>query len=86
MEILRINSTKNIYWDTAMEIYQNSFPIYEKRYQDKQIGVIDNDQYHCCVAKEDDQVVGILLYWESDTFLYIEHLAVSPKVKGKAGV
>ncbi|MCC3868486.1 GNAT family N-acetyltransferase [Terrisporobacter mayombei] len=83
MEFIRIKSNDSIYFDDVMNIYKVSFPIFEQRTIENQIDVLKDDKYNCMVVHENNELVGILLYWDLDTFKYIEHLAISPSLRGK---
>lgn len=38
-------------------------------------------KYHMCVIEKNGTMVGIFAYWNFDTFLYIEHFAISNKLR-----
>lgn len=83
MEFVRINSSDNNYFDDVMNIYKVSFPIFEQRTIKDQMDVLKDDKYNCMAVCENNKLVGILLYWDLDNCKYIEHLAISPSIRGK---
>ncbi|WP_291564018.1 MULTISPECIES: GNAT family N-acetyltransferase [unclassified Clostridium] len=83
MEFVRINSSDNNYFDDVMNIYKVSFPIFEQRTIKDQMDVLKDDKYNCMAVCESNKLVGILLYWDLDNCKYIEHLAISPSIRGK---
>lgn len=83
MNYIRIESIENIYWEDAMKIYKGSFPIFEQRTMENQIDVLEDEQYNCIAVCEAEELVGILFYWAFDKYKYIEHLAISPKLRGR---
>ncbi|HAG44607.1 MAG TPA: N-acetyltransferase, partial [Clostridium sp.] len=83
MEFVRINSSDNNYFDDVMNIYKASFPIFEQRTIKDQMDVLKDDKYNCMAVCESNKLVGILLYWDLDNCKYIEHLAISPSIRGK---
>lgn len=83
MEFARISSNDNSSFDDAMDIYKVSFPIFEQRIIKNQIDVLKDDRYNFIVIYENRELVGILLYWDLDNCKYIEHLAISPSLRGK---
>lgn len=83
MKFIRIYSKDDRYFKEAMEIYKSSFPIFEQRTLKSQTDVLENKQYYCSVICENDELIGILFYWEYDKYRYIEHLAISKELRGK---
>lgn len=83
MEFVRISSNDNSSFVDAMDIYKVSFPIFEQRIIKNQIDVLKDERYNFIVVYENRELVGILLYWDLDNCKYIEHLAISPSLRGK---
>ena len=82
MNLKRINSNDNCF-NKAMEIYNGSFPIFERRTMDDQIKALDDTNYHFEVIYDKEEIVGILLYWDMGRYKYIEHFAIDSKLRGK---
>lgn len=83
MEFVRISSKDSNSFDDAMEIYKVSFPIFEQRIIKDQIDVLTDDRFNFMVVYENKVLIGIILYWDLDNCKYIEHLAISPSLRGK---
>ncbi|WP_081676841.1 GNAT family N-acetyltransferase [Paenibacillus alvei] len=49
---------------------------------DDQIIVLNNSAYHCEVIIEDDEFIGLIFYWRTERFSYIEHFAINPNMRG----
>ena len=71
MQFKRICSKDDCYFKEAMEIYKSSFPIFEQRTLKSQIDALENKEYYCSVICENDELIGILFYWEYDKYRYI---------------
>lgn len=82
MELKRITSAEDKYFPKAWEIYNENFPWIERRSFEHKCVAMANDRYHFNVYLDDDALVGILCYWESDEYIYIEHLAVDKAAHG----
>lgn len=82
MNLKRINSNDNCF-NKAMEIYNGSFPIFERRTMDDQIKALEDENYHFEVIYDKEEIVGILLYWDMGRYKYIEHFAIDSKLRGK---
>lgn len=82
MKYIRLKSKNDNYFEHAMKIYKMSFPIFEQRKIEDQIEVLENEKYNCTVVCEDNELVGILFYWEYDNSRYIEHLAITENLRG----
>lgn len=65
-------------------LLHTAFPENERRDDDRQRWNADNEeQFHCLLASDGKSHVGVLTYWDFDTFLYIEHLAIDEALRGK---
>lgn len=83
MEFIRINSKEDKYFDDAMKIYEASFPIFEQRTLKNQIEALENEMYYSSIICENGKLIGIVFYWKYGKYTYIEHLAISPSLRGK---
>jgi len=80
----RVESPTHPYFETAFSLYQESFPVFERRTRADQISALHDSAYHFDVIKaQDGDFLGILLTWQHFDFLYIEHLAITPTARGK---
>lgn len=84
MEFIRIKSKDDYYWKDLMKIYRKSFPLYEQRNAMNQLEVLKDENYYCTAICENKNLIGLLFYWNIDKYIYIEHLAISPKLRGKS--
>ena len=65
-------------------LLHTAFPENERRDDDRQRWNADNEElFHCLLASDGKSPVGVLTYWDFDTFLYIEHLAIDEALRGK---
>lgn len=83
MKFIRINSKDDKYFNDAMKIYETSFPIFEQRTIKNQIEVLEDKDYYCNIICENNSLIGLLFYWKYGKYTYIEHLAISPNLRGK---
>ena len=70
-------------FDLFFDILKNSFPENERRDYSSQEGLLDNSNYKPLVFKENGEILAIMAIWEFEDFVYIEHLAVDNKLRGK---
>lgn len=83
MEFRRIQSAGRPAFDRAFRLYQISFPIHEQRTREKQEAVLSHPDYHYETIWEKGEFAGILLYWETAEFFYVEHFAIAPELRGQ---
>lgn len=83
MEFRRVNSSDADLYDNAMELYKASFPIYEQRERDSQISVMGNEAYHFNLIYDGGVWVGLMLYWETAAFIYVEHFCILPHMRNR---
>lgn len=83
MILERITDTAHPMYRQAMELYQASFPEHEQREALSQETILRDSEYHFCLLYDEDVFVGLVLYWEQETFLYIEHFCILPQMRNK---
>lgn len=83
MILQRIETGSEPLFAAAMALCEEAFPAVERRDGDEQARVMRKSDYHFDVMTEDDAFVGIVLYWETADFLFLEHLATLPDLRGK---
>ncbi|PWJ39179.1 GNAT family N-acetyltransferase [Sediminitomix flava] len=83
MKRLRLFTTEHDHFQKAWQLYEDAFPIDEKRELGLQKEIIKNPKYHFDVIFDEDDFVGFLLWWEFESFRYIEHLATLSVHRGK---
>ncbi|MCG7319782.1 GNAT family N-acetyltransferase [Brevibacillus laterosporus] len=82
MDFYRLTSTNDVLFNKAFDLYKASFPEHEQRLFEDQIVTLNNSEYHCDVILEKDVFVGIIFYWETSGYTYIEHFAIGPDMRG----
>ncbi|MFI3331728.1 MAG: GNAT family N-acetyltransferase [Rikenellaceae bacterium] len=65
------------------ELYLAAFPENERRSLDYHTETMTKDKFHCDAILEGDEPVGLLFWWDLSDFVFVEHLATSPDVRGK---
>lgn len=67
----------------AVDLYENAFPYKERRPSDKWLEYFHTNSKFCIKSiLLDDSFTGFLSYWDFDNFIYIEHFATLPSVRG----
>lgn len=86
MKFVKMISVEDSMYDEAMGLYQKSFPPHEQRQADCQGKIMDTRDYHFDLIYDQDVFAGLILYWQTDSFLYVEHFCIDPKLRnGKYG-
>jgi len=68
------------------EVYKQSFPFHEQRNEEQQRKAFGNKRYHLIakiVMADNFKLGSFISYWDFDDYVYIEHLAVNPDMRGK---
>lgn len=79
----RIFGTEDKCYESFAKIYTVSFPIFEQRDEEQQTAAFKDSRYHLLVTLENETVASFISYWDFETYVYIEHLAVNPSLRGK---
>ncbi|KOY16526.1 GNAT family acetyltransferase [Paenibacillus xylanivorans] len=70
-------------FDQVFEIMKQSFPEAEYREYSEQKKLMSSSRYLLLTEEnEQNEVIGFLAGWELESFRYVEHLAVSPNIRG----
>lgn len=84
MKLRNIKNSDSLEFKICFDIYEKSFPSFERRLLKNQIDCINNSNYNFdSIIDSDKNVVGFISYWENDKFLYIEHFAIDESQRGK---
>ncbi len=84
MKIKRIINPNSKEFKDAFKIYEESFPVFERRLLASQIELLENEKFNFNIVLDDNKnVLALLLTWENDEFFYIEHFAVLESARGK---
>lgn len=68
------------------EIMRQAFPIAEIRTYEKAYSLLNNEGYKISVIRDyKNRIGGFIAVWDFDKFLFIEHFAVSKRIRG-AGI
>ncbi|WP_320957607.1 GNAT family N-acetyltransferase [Enterocloster asparagiformis] len=83
MEFIRLTDSNHAMYHQAMDLYKASFPIHEQRESHVQTCIMGNEAYHFNLIYENNRWVGMILCWETEEFIYIEHFCILPEMRGK---
>lgn len=72
---------QNLFKD-AFALYESAFPPEERRDSTEQQRVMHKENYHFDLIMHDDTCLGVMLYWETDQFVFLEHFTTFPSVRG----
>jgi ribosomal protein S18 acetylase RimI-like enzyme len=82
MEFLRIEAGDKKRWDKVWELYEESFPIVERRKVEDHISACNDERFFPLSVWDGQQLIGLMFFWEWDKYRYLEHLAVNPNLRG----
>ena len=83
MHLKRIADPFHPMYERALELYQISFPLHEQREAPSQAEILREDAYHFDLIFDAETFVGMILYWEREDYLYIEHFCILPEMRNK---
>ena len=78
MVFKRLQDSQDSLYLQAMQLYQTSFPLHEQRKPDAQRAILQEPDYQFNLLMEEDHLLGELLCWETQEFIYVEHLCILP--------
>lgn len=65
------------------EVIEKAFPLSEYRTFDEQMVLMELPYFNAMLIEDENALVGILIEWELEHAIYLEHLAVNPEIRGK---
>lgn len=83
MRLVRLRRSNDEMFNNAMELYKMSFPAHEQRKPSSQAKIMGSKEYQFNLIYEEGQFVGILLCWEAEDFIYVEHFCIHPEMRNK---
>ena len=84
MHFERLTSADDPRFSAAMEGYAVSFPPHEQREPASQRAIMTDPAYRFNLIYNGGAPVGAMLYWETETFIYVEHFFILPHLRGHA--
>ena len=85
MEFRRLTEGGSDLYQRAMELYEISFPVFEQREPESQIEIMGHEEYRFHLIYDEETWVGMILCWETEDFIYIEHFCTRPQA-AKPGI
>ena len=83
MRLERVTGTGHELYRQALELYQISFPAHEQRESPSQAAILSDPAYQFQLIFDGDIFVGLLLCWETEEFLYVEHFCILPQLRNR---
>lgn len=77
-----IHQAGDTHWAAWVDTYLTSFPIEEQRpLSSIERLIVEEKRFKVIALLSHDAFIGLLTYWEFDSFVYIEHFAISPSYR-----
>lgn len=83
MKLKNIRSIEHPMYSKALRLYKASFPFHEQREALSQERILSCQEYNFGLIYDEDVFVGLALYWETESFVYIEHLCILPEMRNR---
>lgn len=83
MELIRVYTQQDLYFEEGISLCFDAFPHAERRDREELLRVLKNPDYHFEVLVEEGRFLGIMLFWQTQDFLYLEHFSTMPSLRGQ---
>ncbi|MFA7084286.1 MAG: GNAT family N-acetyltransferase [Arcobacteraceae bacterium] len=83
MNFYTIDSIKHPYFKEAWHLYESAFPKNEKRTLYEQEQTLQKKEYSFLALYEQKSFIGILGFWNIQEYIFIEHFAINPNLRGQ---
>lgn len=81
MHFERLTNTKHPRYKEALALYALSFPAHEQRESASQRAILQDPAYHFDLIYDGATFVGLILNWETENYIYVEHLCILPDMR-----
>ena len=90
MQLIRITDSDDAFLKRLISLYEESFPLEERRPVEQLKRLIKSaDSMHFNAVVLDGELCGLFVFWDFETFYYLEHFAISKayfRLSGKAAL
>lgn len=83
MRLERLSNNNISLFERAFELYKSSFPEDERRDELEQERILKKDDYHFDLIMDNEYFIGVMLYWETDELIFLEHFATCSEIRGR---
>ena len=83
LSFVRMTQADNPQYEKAMGLYAQSFPYHEQREPSSQAAVLNKPAYHFDMLFDRNVFVGLMLSWQTEGFVYVEHFCIMPDLRGR---
>ncbi len=83
MILQRVTSKNDENFNQSFSLYLSAFPADERREETEHLNVLKKSDFHSDAIIDEGKFIGILMYWEAPDFIFLEHFATLPEVRGK---
>ena len=83
MNSIQLKKTSDNYFQEAWSLYEDAFPVEERRSIEAQEIIMNNSNYHFDILTENDSFIGFILWWEFENHRYIDHFATLKQLRNK---
>ena len=83
LEKIKITQNSGKYFDDMFDIYENSFPYFERRKRQEHLRAMQDEKFYCNGYIKNKILVAILFSWKMDEYSYIEHFAINKEYRNQ---
>ena len=83
IEFRRLTDAADARYADAIALYKESFPLHEQRLPESQAAILKDGAYHFDLIYDGGEWMGLMLWWEAETFLYVEHFCILPAARSR---
>lgn len=83
LQFIPLGSRRDRDWSEVWDLYEESFPACERWDAASYDRALADPAFEADAIHLDGAVAGLLFHWTTDHFHYVEHLAVSPRLRGQ---
>lgn len=83
LQFIPFKSRSDKGWDEAWELYEQAFPYNERWSAEGYDRALGDPRFEADGIWRGEEFIGLLFHWDVGQYRYVEHLAVSPALRGQ---
>jgi ribosomal protein S18 acetylase RimI-like enzyme len=81
VSLLRITDPHHHLLDKLFQLYEETFPVEERRDHASLKNLMSNQQMYFNAIFNENNLFGLIVYWHFDNLLFVEHFAIFPNFR-----
>jgi GNAT superfamily N-acetyltransferase len=83
LRLVQIKDPKHSALHTLQKLYEEAFPAEERREFSQLLQLLQQPDMHFYALMSGGHIAGLCVYWHLNKYVFLEHLAITPALRGQ---